>query len=144
MILTGRDQRSQERNGSRCHFVHHIPHWTDLETNPSHSSEKPVSNVFLFLRAIQFNSDFLSDSDGSSNYLYSSAILSKRQAFATVIKSSWATSHVKWLGEEKANVSRTISVLIFRLLMCLEKQSAPGIGLPEFRTHVDALANGSC
>jgi hypothetical protein len=28
--------------------------------------------------------------------------------------------------------------------MCLEKQSASGIGLPEFHAHVGALANGSC
>jgi hypothetical protein len=37
--------------------------------------------------------------------------------------------------KEKANVSRIISVLVLRSMMCLEKQSAPGIGLPEFCTH---------
>jgi hypothetical protein len=37
--------------------------------------------------------------------------------------------------KKKTNVSRTISVLVFRVLMYLEKQSAPGIGLPEFHAH---------
>jgi hypothetical protein len=61
-----------------------------------------------------------------------------------IIKSFRATSRVKWLSDEKTNVSRTIPDLVFRLLVCLEKQSAPGIGLPEFHSHVGALANGSC
>jgi hypothetical protein len=55
-----------------------------------------------------------------------------------IIKYSWATSRVKWLSDEKTNISRTISVLVFRVLMYLENQSAPGIGLPEFHTHVGA------
>jgi chaperonin GroEL (HSP60 family) len=33
-----------------------------------------------------------------------------------IIKSSRATSHVKWLSKENANASRTISVLVLRLL----------------------------
>jgi hypothetical protein len=37
--------------------------------------------------------------------------------------------------KEKANISRIISVLVFRSMMCLKKQSAPGIALPEFRAH---------
>jgi hypothetical protein len=61
-----------------------------------------------------------------------------------IIKSSRATSCVRWLSEDKANISRTISVLVFRSLMCLEKHSTPGIGLHEFQAHVGMLANGSC
>jgi hypothetical protein len=61
-----------------------------------------------------------------------------------IIKSSQATSRVRWLREEKAKVSRTISVLVFRSLMWLEKQSVPGIGLPEFHAQVGVLPNGSC
>jgi hypothetical protein len=33
-----------------------------------------------------------------------------------IIKSAWATSHVKWLNGEKTNISRTISVLVLRVL----------------------------
>jgi hypothetical protein len=33
------------------------------------------------------------------------------------MKNSWATSRVKWLNGEKTNVSSTISVLIFRVLI---------------------------
>jgi hypothetical protein len=44
----------------------------------------------------------------------------------------------------KTNVSRTISVLVFRVLMYPENQSVSGIGLPEFHVHDSALANGSC
>jgi hypothetical protein len=53
----------------------------------------------------------------------------------SAIKSSPATSRVRRLSEEKANVSRTISVLVFRVLMCLENQSVSDIGLPEFHGH---------
>jgi hypothetical protein len=60
-----------------------------------------------------------------------------------IIKYSWATICVKWLGDEKTNISRTISALVFRVLMYLEKQSAPDIGLPEFHAHVGAIANGT-
>jgi hypothetical protein len=42
---------------------------------------------------------------------------------------------------EKANVSRTISVLVVRILMYLENQSVSDIGLPEFHTHVEALVS---
>jgi hypothetical protein len=35
------------------------------------------------------------------------------------IKYSVATSRVKWLKGEKTKVSRTISVLVLRVLMCL-------------------------
>jgi hypothetical protein len=35
-----------------------------------------------------------------------------------LIKYSRATSHAKWLSDERTNVSRTISVLIIRALMC--------------------------
>jgi hypothetical protein len=59
------------------------------------------------------------------------------------MKNSQATSHVNWLNGEKTNVSRTISLLVFRVLMYLENQSVSDIGLPEFHVH-DALANGSC
>jgi hypothetical protein len=51
-----------------------------------------------------------------------------------IIKYSRTTSRAKWLSDEKTNISRTISVLVFRVLMYLEKQSTPGIGLPEFHT----------
>jgi hypothetical protein len=54
--------------------------------------------------------------------------------FLNIIKYSWTTSRAKWLSDEKTNVSRTISVLVFRVLMYLEKQSTPSIGLPEFHT----------
>jgi hypothetical protein len=37
-----------------------------------------------------------------------------------IIKYSRATSRVKWLSDEKTNVPRTISVLVFRVLMYLE------------------------
>jgi hypothetical protein len=60
-----------------------------------------------------------------------------------IIKYSRATICVKWLSDEKTNVSKTISVLVFRVLMYLEKQSAPDIGLPEFHAHVGVLANGT-
>jgi hypothetical protein len=36
--------------------------------------------------------------------------------YERLIKSSWATSCVKWLNGEKTNVSRTISVLVLRVL----------------------------
>jgi hypothetical protein len=39
---------------------------------------------------------------------------------------------------------RTISVLIFRVLMYLENQSVSDIGLPEFHIYDGELANGSC
>jgi hypothetical protein len=52
---------------------------------------------------------------------------------SSLIKSSWATSHVNWLKGEKPNVSRTISVLILRVLMYLENQSVAYIGLPDAR-----------
>jgi hypothetical protein len=41
-----------------------------------------------------------------------------------IIIYSRVTSHVKWLNDEKTNVSRTICVLVFRELMYLENQSA--------------------
>jgi hypothetical protein len=44
----------------------------------------------------------------------------------------------------KTNVSRTISVLVLRVLMCLKNQSVSYIYLPEFHVHDGALANGSC
>jgi hypothetical protein len=47
----------------------------------------------------------------------------------SIIKYSRATGRVKWLSDEKTNVSRVISVLVFWVLMCLENQSVPGIGL---------------
>jgi hypothetical protein len=59
-----------------------------------------------------------------------------------IIKYSLATSGVNWLSGKK-NVSRTISVLVFRVMMYLENQSVSHIGLPEFHIHDGALANGS-
>jgi hypothetical protein len=47
---------------------------------------------------------------------------------------------VKW----RKNVSGTISVLVFGVLMYLENQSTSDVGLPEFHVHDGALANGSC
>jgi hypothetical protein len=44
---------------------------------------------------------------------------------------------------QKTNVSRTISVLVFRALMYLENQSMSYIGLPEFHVHDGVLANGT-
>jgi hypothetical protein len=60
------------------------------------------------------------------------------------IKYSRATSRVSWLSGKKNNFSRTISVLVFRVLTYLENQSASDIGLPEFHAHDGVLANGSC
>jgi hypothetical protein len=60
-----------------------------------------------------------------------------------IIKYSLATSGVNWLSGEKTNVSRTISVLAFRVMMYLENQSVSHIGLPELHVHDGALANGS-
>jgi hypothetical protein len=60
------------------------------------------------------------------------------------IKYSQATNLVNWLSGEKTNISRTISVLVFRVLMYLEDQSVSYIGLPKFHVHDGALANGSC
>jgi hypothetical protein len=59
-----------------------------------------------------------------------------------VTKSSQATSHVKWLNGEKISVSRTISVLVLRVLKWLEFPSVSYIYLPEPRVHGCALANG--
>jgi hypothetical protein len=61
-----------------------------------------------------------------------------------IINCSRANSSVNWLSSEKTNVSRTISVLIFRVLMYLKNQFMSYIGLPEFHVHNGALANGSC
>jgi hypothetical protein len=60
------------------------------------------------------------------------------------IKYSWATSRVNFLSGKKTNVSRTISVLVFTVLMYLENQSVLDIGLPELHAHDGVLANGSC
>jgi hypothetical protein len=56
----------------------------------------------------------------------------------TIIKSR-DTSRVKCLREEKPILSGTISVLVLRSLMCLKKQSAPDIGLPEVHAHIVTL-----
>jgi hypothetical protein len=56
--------------------------------------------------------------------------------FICLIKYSRATSCVNRLSDEKTNVSKIISVLFFRVLMYLEKQSVADIGLPEFHTSL--------
>jgi hypothetical protein len=60
-------------------------------------------------------------------------------------KISQATSRVNWLKDKNTNVSRTISVLILRVPMCLVIQSVSYIYiyLP-FCVHDGALASGSC
>jgi hypothetical protein len=63
--------------------------------------------------------------------------------FSYIAKYSRATSRVSLLSDEESNISRTISVLVFMVLMYLENPSAPGIGLTEFHALVGALANGS-
>jgi hypothetical protein len=54
---------------------------------------------------------------GTKKLWYNDLELSRRLC---IIKSSWATSRVKWLNGEKTNVSRTISVLVLRVLKWLE------------------------
>jgi hypothetical protein len=61
------------------------------------------------------------------------------------IKYSQVTSRVNWLsGKKKTDVSRTISVLVFRVLMCLENQSASRTGLPKFHTHDAPVSDADC
>jgi hypothetical protein len=60
------------------------------------------------------------------------------------MKNARATSRVNWLKREKTYVSRTISVLIFRVLMYLKNQSMSDIGLHECCVHYGALASGDC
>jgi hypothetical protein len=56
--------------------------------------------------------------------------------FKRVIKCSRATGRANWLKGEKSNVSRTVSVLVFRVLMCLENQSVDRI-LPNSQLNFD-------
>jgi hypothetical protein len=58
------------------------------------------------------------------------------------IKSSQATSRVKWLNGEKTNISRTISALVLRVLKWLEFPSVSHIYLLEPHVHGCALASG--
>jgi hypothetical protein len=57
-----------------------------------------------------------------------------------MIKFSQATSRVRWLKGKKTNISRTISILILRVLMWLEFQPVSYIYLPEPPVHGCMLA----
>jgi hypothetical protein len=56
------------------------------------------------------------------------------------IKCFRATSCVKWLNGEKTSVSRTISVLVLRVLKWFQFPSVSYIYLPEPRVHGCVLA----
>jgi hypothetical protein len=50
------------------------------------------------------------------NFLKWDLLLSRR---LSTMKLSWAISRVKWLSSEQTNVSKTISVLVLRVLIRL-------------------------
>jgi hypothetical protein len=77
-------------------------------------------------------------------FRYLQKFVRRWQSMYSLIKYSRATNHVSWSSGKKNNVSRTGSVLVFRVLMYLENQFVSDIGLPEFHVHDSALASGSC
>lgn len=71
MILTEENQKTQEKNLTQHHFIHHTTTWTDLGTNPGQWLTLKLTHSIYFLPSMSYWVTFWGNSTGSKEkYLW--------------------------------------------------------------------------